>query len=285
MIDTVLKTKDVTKKYSDFCLSGINLEIPKGSIVGLVGQNGAGKTTLIKIILGIERMDGGETEIFGTKDIACAKKDIGVVLDNSFFPEILKVRDIYRIMKPIYKNWDNELFKKCIKQFGLNEGSKIKNLSKGMKKKLEISTALSHKPKFLILDEPTSGLDPIVRREVLDLFMDFVEDENNSVLISSHITDDIETIADYIVFIDNGNLIFAKSIEDLRDNYAILRCKDTEFEMIDKTDIIRLIKNKYSYDILVDNKEEAKRKYGGFVIDKASIDDIMLFFVKGDELK
>lgn len=282
MIDTVLKTKDLTKKYADFCLNDIDLDIPKGSIVGLVGQNGAGKTTLIKLILGIDKNDKGEVEVLGSGNIDNVKQDIGVVLDNSFFPEILRIKEIRSVMKPIYKNWDDELFSKYIKQFGLNENSKIKHLSKGMKKKLEISAALAHKPKFLILDEPTSGLDPIVRREILDMFMNFVEDENNSILISSHITDDIETIADYIVFIDKGEMIFTKSIEELRDDYAVIRCKDTELCKIDKTDIVRLMKNKYSYDVLVDNKEEAKQKYGGFVIDRTTIDDIILFFVKGE---
>ncbi len=282
MIDTVLKTKDLTKKYADFCLNDIDLDIPKGSIVGLVGQNGAGKTTLIKLILGIDKNDKGEVEVLGSGNIDNVKQDIGVVLDNSFFPEILRIKEIRSVMKPIYKNWDDELFSKYIKQFGINENSKIKHLSKGMKKKLEISAALAHKPKFLILDEPTSGLDPIVRREILDMFMNFVEDENNSILISSHITDDIETIADYIVFIDKGEMIFTKSIEELRDDYAVIRCKDTEFCKIDKTDIVRLMKNKYSYDVLVDNKEEAKHKYGEFVIDRTTIDDIILFFVKGE---
>ena len=217
-----IEIKKLKKTYDNkFTLGEISLSISSGTIVGLIGENGAGKTTLIKSILGIIKKDAGEIKIF-EKDYKeyepTIKEDIGVVLDNTFFPEILNVKDINSSMKSIYKNWDSKLFFKYIEEFKIPTNKKLNSMSKGMRKKIEIATALSHHPKLLILDEPTSGLDPIVRNEVLDIFLKFIQDETHTILLSTHITTDLEHIADQIIFINNGQKILDKS----RDDFSIV---------------------------------------------------------------
>lgn len=282
-MDNIIKVNNLTKTYENFKLDNITLEMKKGSIIGLIGENGAGKTTLIKLLLGLIRKDKGDILIFNQKLNNKVKEDIGIVLDDSFFPEVIKVKDINSIMKNIYKSWDEQLFFKYLKDFSLNENMLIKNLSKGMKKKLEIITALAHHPKLLILDEPTSGLDPIVRKEILDIFLDFIENGENSILFSSHITSDIESIADYIVFIDNGKLVFDKEKDDILDNYGIVKCSDNDFKKISKDNIISYLKNKYNYEVLVNDRKKVKKNNSDIVIDKATLEDIMLLIVKGEK--
>lgn len=278
--------KNLSKKYdNNFELGPINLNIPSGCIIGLIGENGAGKTTLIKSLLSIIKRDKGTINIF-EKDIsddeASIKEDIGVVLDDMFFPEILNAQDLNLIMKDLYKNWDSELYKKYLEDFKLPDNKKIKEMSKGMRKKLEIATALSHKPKLLILDEPTSGLDPVVRSEVLDIFLKFIEDEEHTILLSTHITSDLEHIADEIIFIDKGKLLLQENRDELLDNYGILKCNIEDFSKIDTHDIIRFKKQKYNYEILINNKNKLSKKYKDYVIDKITLEDLMVLMIKGD---
>lgn len=282
----VIEIKDLSKTYDKFKLDNINLNIPKGIIVGLIGENGAGKTTLIKSILNLINIDSGNIKIFGKSNKesdAIIKEDIGIVLDNMFFPEILNAKDINLIMKDIYKNWDSDLYFNYLEKFDIPLSKKIKDLSKGMRKKLEIITALVHKPKILILDEPTSGLDPVVRDEILDMFLEFIQDENNTILLSSHITSDLEHIADRIVFIDHGKLIMNEDKDEILDNYGILKCKKDDFKNINKGDIISYKKGKYEYQVLVSNKNKIKRKYKDYVIDKITLDELMVLIVKGEK--
>ena len=274
---------NVTKDYGNFKLDNVSLTVPEGTIVGLVGENGAGKTTLIKSILNIINIDSGEINILENKNITKAKEEVGVVLDGSFFAEIIKVKELNKIMKQVYKNWDEQLFNKYLVEFQIPDKQIIKELSKGMRKKLEIATALSHHPKLLILDEPTSGLDPVVRNEILDIFLNFIQESDHSILLSSHITSDLEHIADYITFVHDGKIILSKEKDDLIENYCILKCKEEDFGKIDKKDILRYKKNRYNYDILVNDKKIAKKKYPSFIADNASIDDIMLLYIKGDK--
>lgn len=285
-MNNVIEIKDLSKTYDKFKLDDINLNIPKGIIVGLIGENGAGKTTLIKSILNLINIDNGNIKIFD-KNIkesdAIIKEDIGIVLDNMFFPEILNAKDINLIMKDIYKNWDSDLYFNYLEKFDIPLSKKIKDLSKGMRKKLEIITALVHKPKILILDEPTSGLDPVVRNEILDMFLEFIQDENNTILLSSHITSDLEHIADRIVFIDHGKLIMDEDKDEILDNYGILKCKKDDFKNINKEDIISYKKGKYEYQVLVSNKNKIKRKYKDYVIDKITLDELMVLIVKGEK--
>ena len=284
-MSNIIEIKNLVKKYDNrFTLGSIDLEIPNGVIVGLIGENGAGKTTLIKSILNILKIDEGNIKIFNkdfNKEENTIKEDIGVVLDNMFFPEILTPKDINIVMKDIYKKWDEELFKKYLNDFGLNINKQIKTMSKGMRKKLEIATSLSHHPKILILDEPTSGLDPVVRNEVLDIFLDFIQDEEHTILLSTHITSDLEHIADKIIFINKGKILLDKNRDDLLDNYGILKCDIDSFDTISKEDIIVYKKNKYNYEILVDNISKIKKKYKNFIVDKITLEELMVLMIKG----
>lgn len=283
-MENVIEISNLYKKFNNFELKNINLNVPKGMIMGLIGENGAGKTTTIKAILNVINSYSGEIKVFG-KDSKIyereIKEDIGVVLDDSFLSECLNPCDINKIMEKVYKNWDEKLYFKYIEDFKLPKNKISKEYSSGMKMKLKIATALSHSPKLLILDEPTAGLDPIARNEILDIFQDFIQDEEHSILVSSHITSDLEHIADYITFINNGEIILTKTRDELLEKYGIVKCTKEDFEKIDKKDYIKYRKHKYEYDILVENKEEFKRKYDIQIIDKPSIEDIMVMYVKG----
>lgn len=282
-----IEIRNLVKNYGDkFTLGEINLDIPSGIIIGLIGENGAGKTTLIKSILNIISSDKGNIKIF-EKDIKIneseIKENIGVVLDNMFFPELLMPKDINSIMKDVYKNWDEQLFNKYLSEFKLKNNQSIKSMSKGMRKKLEIATALSHHPKLLILDEPTSGLDPVVRNEVLDIFLDFIQDEEHTILLSTHITSDLEHIADKIIFINQGKVVLDQSRDDLLDNYGILKCDVDKFDTISKDDIIAYKKNKYDCEILVNDINKIKKKYKDFIVDKITLEELMVLMIKGEK--
>lgn len=282
-----IEIRNLVKNYGDkFTLGEINLDIPSGIIIGLIGENGAGKTTLIKSILNIIRLDKGNIKIFEkeVKKNECEiKENIGVVLDNMFFPELLMPKDINSIMKEVYKNWDEQLFNKYLSEFKLKNNQSIKSMSKGMRKKLEIATALSHHPKLLILDEPTSGLDPVVRNEVLDIFLDFIQDEEHTILLSTHITSDLEHIADKIIFINQGKVVLDQSRDDLLDNYGILKCDVDKFDTISKDDIISYKKNKYDCEILVNDINKIKKKYKDFIVDKITLEELMVLMIKGEK--
>lgn len=285
-MEATIKVKNLNKKYEGFELKNISFEIPEGSIVGLIGENGAGKTTTIKSILNIIKSEG-EIQVFG-KDIKQNEKEIksklGVVLDDSFLSEYLTPKKINSIMKNFYNNWDKKLFENYIKIFKLPENKMIKDFSSGMKMKLKIATAISHKPQILILDEPTSGLDPIVRNEILDIFRQFIaEDETRSILISTHITTDLEHISDYIMFIKNGEITLNLPTSEILENYGIVKCDEKDFSKISKEDYDYYRKEKYQYEVLVKNKKMIMSKYGISTIDKASIEDIMLFYIKGEK--
>ena len=285
-MEAAIKVKDLNKKYEGFELKNISFEIPEGSIVGLIGENGAGKTTTIKSILNIIRSEG-EIQVFG-KDIKQNEKEIksklGVVLDDSFLSEYLTPKKINSIMKNFYNTWDKKLFENYIKIFKLPENKMIKDFSSGMKMKLKIATAISHKPQILILDEPTSGLDPIVRNEILDIFRQFIaEDETRSILVSTHITTDLEHISDYIMFIKNGEITLNLPTSEILENYGIVKCDEKDFSKISKEDYDYYRKEKYQYEVLVKNKKMIKSKYGISTIDKVSIEDIMLFYIKGEK--
>ena len=282
--ENIFEVRNLNKNYKGFKLKDINLTLPKGMIMGLIGENGAGKTTTIKSILNLTKVDSGEVKIFGLnikEDEKKIKEDIGVVLDDSFFSEHLTAEDINQIMKNIYENWDENLFFKFLVDFKLPLKQEFKEFSSGMKVKLKIATAISHHPKLLILDEPTSGLDPIARSEILDIFQDFIQNGENSILVSSHITSDLEHIADYITFISDGRILLSKTRDELLDEYGIVHCTEEEFKKIDKKDYLRYKKNKYAYDVLIEDKKEFKKRYELKVIDKPTLDDIMVIYIKG----
>ena len=287
-MDTVLEVQGLKKKYekSDFRLDDISFSLPSGAIMGLVGENGSGKTTTIGCILNTIIKDSGTVRIFGKemKDESTEiREDIGVVFDANNFSDDLTAAKLSSVMKQVYENWDNDLFNEYLKKFNLSAKQKIKAYSRGMTMKLGIAVALSHHPKFLILDEATSGLDPIARDEILDVFLDFVQDETHSILLSSHITTDLEKIADYITFIHEGRLILTAKKDDLIYNYGVIRCKSSQFEKIDKDDMVAYKRREHQIDVLVSDKRAVEKKYNGFVIDNVSIENIMLLLVKGEK--
>ena len=286
MSDYSLKVENLTKKYDDFLLDKVSFYVPKGNIVGLIGENGAGKSTTINTMLDIIERDSGDIYILDSEKNKVnneIREKIGVVFDGNNFPEDLTPQKLNNVLTRIYKNWEDKTFFEYIEKFNLPKTKKIKNFSKGMKMKLSISVALSHNAELLILDEATSGLDPIVRDDILDILLDFVQDENKSILISSHITSDLEKVADYIVFIHKGKVIFEETKDNLIYDYGIMKCKQKDFSSIDKEDIIRFRKMDYGYEILVKNKNELERKYPNMVMDNIKIEDIMLMYVKGEK--
>ena len=288
-MDNILELHQVCKTFpkTNFTLDHVSFSIPYGSIMGFVGENGAGKTTTIGCVLNTVSKDSGTIKIFG-KELADTdtelKEKIGVVYDGDNFPAYWTAEQLSDVMQGLYANWDNDLFKKYLNDFRLLPNQKIKSYSRGMTMKLAVAAALSHHPQLLILDEATSGLDPIMRDDMLDVFLEFVQDENHSILLSSHITSDLEKIADYITFIHNGKLIMAASKNDLVYNFAVMRCKESQFLELDPGDILAYRKKDYQIDVLVSNANEIQRKYRNAVIDHVSVDEIMLLLVKGERV-
>ena len=285
-MENILQIQNLCKTYKEFQLSNVIFSVPSGSIVGFIGENGAGKTTTIKLILNEIKRDSGSVKIFGMDNIRDERKikeQIGVVFDESYFHGEFNAGDISKIMSKVFQSWDNNLFDRYLTEFKLPKNKIIKEYSKGMKMKLGIASALSHKPRLLILDEATSGLDPIVRSEILDIFLDFIQDETHSVLFSSHITSDLEKVADYVVFIHEGQIVFDRSKDELIYNCGILKCGAADFVRLDKSGFVRWRKGECGYEALVTDREGAKRKYPNMVIDAATIDEIMLLYVKGEK--
>lgn len=273
----------LTKTYKDFMLNGVSFSVPCGSIVGLIGENGAGKSTTINAVLGLIQKEAGSICVLGKEQLDNEiKEQIGVVFDGNNYPEIFSTRKLNRVMKNVYHSWEEHTFLNLLKKFSLPTDKPIKQFSKGMKMKLAIAVALSHNSKLLILDEATSGLDPIIRDDILDILLDFAQDETHSILISSHITTDLEKIADYIVFIHEGQVVFSKPKDELIEQYGIIKCGAAQFESLDKSDIIVYRKMDYEWQVLVADRAAMKKKYPKALIDSASIDEIMLLYVKGE---
>lgn len=276
----------LTKTYKDFMLNGVSFSVPCGSIVGLIGENGAGKSTTINAVLGLIQKEAGSICVLGKEQLDNEiKEQIGVVFDGNNYPEIFSTRKLNRIMKDIYHSWEEHTFLNLLKKFFLPADKPIKQFSKGMKMKLAIAVALSHNSKLLILDEATSGLDPVIRDDILDILLDFAQDETHSILISSHITTDLEKIADYIVFIHEGQVVFSMPKDELIEQYGIIKCGAAQFEALDKSDIIVYRKMDYEWQVLVADRAAMKKKYPKTLIDSVSIDEIMLLYVKGERGK
>ncbi len=286
-MEDCIRIENVTKRYENFTLDNVSFTLPKGAIMGLIGENGAGKSTTIYALLDLIKKDSGKITFFG-KELSFSKElkeDIGVVFDEINFYETLTAKKVGNISRFAYKQWNQKTYEEYLKRFSLPLGKQIKTFSKGMKMKLCIAVALSHDAKVLILDEPTAGLDPVMREEILELFLEFVQDENRSILLSSHITSDLEKIADYITFIHKGKVLFSKEKDELRYRYGILRCGEETFEKIEKKDMLAYRKEEYQYSVLVADKERAKEKYNAEVIDNTTIDELMVIYVKGERVQ
>ena len=266
MSENILEIRELSKDYGDFVLDKISFSLPRGVIMGLIGENGAGKSTTINCILNEIQKSSGTIRIFGkdhSTDEIEIKDKLGVVFDENHFPDIFTPEEIGKFMSGIYSAWEWQL-------------------SKGMKVKLAFAVALSHNAELLILDEATSGLDPIIRDDVLDMLIDFVQDESHSVLVSSHITSDLEKVADYITFIHKGKLIFTQDKDTLIDNYGIISCGAAVFDTINKSEVIAYRKEDYQFKVLVNNRTKAAKQYPNAIVSPATIEEIMLFYIKGE---
>lgn len=278
----VIELKNVTKDYGDFKLDNVTFSVPEGSVCGFIGQNGAGKTTTINLILDIIKRNSGEIRLFGESvdsNSARLRESIGVVFDEMGFHDFMTGHDINIMMKNIYKNWDEKLFFDYLGRFSLPSKKPCGSFSRGMRMKLQIAVALSHNAKLLIMDEPTSGLDPVVRNEMLDIFREFVVEENHSILLSSHITTDIEKIADEIVFINRGKIVLSGNKDEMLDSHAILKCKKDELETISKSIIVNSDIGPYGAEVLVNDRRVAQKLYPDMVIESAQLEQIMIHYI------
>ncbi len=280
-MDAILQLSGLCKKYDGFSLDNVSFSLPYGCIMGFVGENGAGKSTTIKAVLNLIRRDQGEIQVFGKDNIQNEleiKEQIGVVFDSLNLPEMIRPLDVGRMMKSVYRQWDGAKYDQYLAQFQLPAKKLVKDLSRGMKMKLAIAVALSHNARLLLLDEATSGLDPIVRDEILDILLEFIQDESRGVLFSSHITGDLEKIADYVTFIHQGKILLSEPKDLLLEKYGVIRCTKEELAALDKSAVVGVRRHQFGVEALV----EKKKISGVYTIDKASIEDIMLFIARGE---
>lgn len=281
-MNNVLEINNITKDYKKFKIDNISFNLPKGYIMGFIGANGAGKTTTIKLILNMIKRDSGEIKVFGLDNIReeeRIKEQIGVVFDECYYLEDWTLNDVEKAVSMFYKNWNSSIYEKYLKEFNLARYKKVKDLSRGMRMKLMIAVAFSHEAKLLILDEPTSGLDPVARDEFLDILRDYIEDEEKSVIFSSHITSDIEKIADYITYINNGKIIFTGEKDEFLEKYCIIKGGKEDITESQKKEIIGLRMHSTGFEGLIELKKAV-----GFsskvIIEKASLDEIMIYMNK-----
>lgn len=274
-----IELKGLVKHYKGFSLGPVSLTLPAGCIMGFIGENGAGKSTAIKSMLGLVRPDQGDIRLLGKdpRQDRSVMEDVGTVLDAGFFPPEFRAPELERVLKHMYKKWDSEFYHQYLRRFQLDEKRKIGDYSRGMVMKLSLAAALAHRPKLLLLDEATSGLDPMVRDDILDILLDFIQDEEHSVFLSSHITGDLEKIADYIVFLHQGKIILNEEKDMLLDSCGILKCAREDLDALDPAAVLGFRDGKFGVTALV-------RKYlipGRLQVEPATLDDIMLYSIKG----
>ena len=283
--ENAIEIKDVTKRYDGFTLDSISFDVPKGCIMGFIGQNGAGKTTTIRSLLHITDISSGEIKLLGLdhiKDETAIKKRIAVVFDELPFHDVFNAKDMARIFEGMYPEWDNAAYLQYIERFQLPMKKKIGQFSKGMKMKLQIACALSHNAELLVMDEATTGLDPVVRDEILHIFMEYLQNGERSILMSSHITSDLEKIADMVTFIDRGKILLTGCKDEIIEQHGILKCSKDKIPEIDEEDIVSIRLNSFGAEVMVHDRENTSYKYRDCVIDPASLDDIMLYYVHRD---
>lgn len=285
--ENAIQISGVTKRYEGFTLDNISFNVPKGSIMGFIGQNGAGKTTTIRSLLNITNVDEGEIRLLGfdhIKDEFEIKKRLAVVFDELPFHDVFTALDMARIFEGLYSEWDNTVYSEYLERFKLPSKKKIGEYSKGMKMKLQIACALSHNAELLVMDEATTGLDPVVRDEILHIFMEYLQNGERSILMSSHITGDLEKIADSVTFIDKGKILLTDCKDVVLETHGILKCGKDEVGDIDKADIVSVRLNEFGAEVMLSDRETARHKYSGAVIDPASLDNIMLYYVHKGEM-
>ena len=277
-----IEIKGLRKDYGGFVLDDISFELPSGSILGLVGENGAGKSTTIKLIMNAISRDAGTVRVLGVDNASPAfcevKEDIGVVLDEAYFPEVISAANVDAVMRRTYRRWDSDKYRGYLAKFRLPEKKQFKEYSRGMKMKLAIAVALSHDPKLLILDEATSGLDPMVRDEILDIFNDFTREPDHSILLSSHIVSDLEKICDYIAFIHNGRLMLCEEKDRLLEEYAVVKLSPSAFSDIPESAVVGKKASPYAVEALVRRGEISP----AFKTEHCTLEDIILFLARGE---
>lgn len=280
--ENAIEIKNLTKKYDGFTLDNISFNVPKGSIMGFIGQNGAGKTTTINSILNILKWDSGEIRILGQEMPQHeyeVKEQISAIFDILPFNDDLSAKQLSKVMRGIWKEWDEECFEKYLERFQLPYKKKFGQFSKGMKMKLQIAAGLSHNAKLLIMDEATTGLDPVVRNEILDIFLEYLQDEDKSILMSSHITSDLEKIADRVTFIDKGKILLTGIKDEILDNHGLVKVSKKDFKNFEREDYISARVTDFGVDVMVNDRFMAEKKFSGAVIDRTNLEEIMLFYV------
>lgn len=283
MESNAIEIRGLCKHYKGFSLDDLNLDLPYGCVLGLVGENGAGKSTTIRLIMDALERDGGTISVLGadnkSKEFLDLKEDVGVVLDETFVPEVINAKQLGKIMAGTYKNWDQSAYDGWVKRFDLPQDKKFKDYSRGMTMKLGIAAALSHHPRLLLLDEATGGLDPMVREELLEVFADFAAEDGHAVLLSSHIVSDLERICDYIAFLHKGKLVLCEEKDVLLDKYGILKCSKEQLSNIPEEAIHGKRIGTYGVEALVEREFMPRDA----VVDRASLEDIILYMVKGEQ--
>ena len=284
-MNNAIEIRDLTKDYGAFKLDHVSITVPGGTIMGLIGENGAGKSTTIKCLLDLIHPDSGTITLLGRDNRTGERavlEDVGVVLDEAMFHDALTAAQVGTILRRLYRSWDPALFRRYLGQFSLPEKKEIKTFSRGMKMKLAIAAALSHHPKLLILDEATSGLDPVVRDEILDEFLSFIQDESHASLISSHITSDLEKAADYVTFLHQGRVVLQGAKDELLDTYGKLTCARSDLERVDRSLLAGVRTNQFGCEALVKDRAVFRRAYPDLAVDPVSLEEIMVFTVKGE---
>jgi ABC-2 type transport system ATP-binding protein len=285
-MDNILEIKSLKKTYKEFTLDNLTFNVARGSVMGFIGPNGAGKSTTIKLIMNLIKKDSGNINIFGmdnSKHDKEIKQKIGFVYDENYFYEELNIIEMKNILQPFYKSWNNESFEKYIKEFELPKKNKIKSLSKGMKMKFSLALALSHNAELIIMDEPTSGLDPVFRSELLEILYNIIQDENVSIFFSTHITTDLEKIADYITFINKGKLVFSKPKDEIFENYGLVKGGKELLDNDTRREFVSIKETSFGFEALTKDIMKARKIFKGIgIIEKASLEDIMVFTVRGN---
>lgn len=284
-MDLILDVKRLTRSFKEFKLDQVSFALPPGYIMGLIGPNGAGKTTTIKLIMNLIKRDSGKINIFGKdnreyeKDI---KQRIGFVYDESHFYGHLTIDETRRIIAPFYRNWDEKLFQKYQREFSLSPKQKIQDLSRGMKMKFSLALALSHHAEMILMDEPTSGLDPVFRNELLNILQEEMQDEGRGILFSSHITSDLERIADYVCFINRGKVVFSRPCDEVIHSHLLIKGPHELLSPDIKKHLLGLRENNFGFEALTGQPETVRALLGDRVVyERPKLDDIILFTVKG----
>ncbi len=281
-MDNAVEIRGLCKRRGDFSMDGLDLVIPTGYVVGLIGENGAGKTTLIKCITGANIPDSGEIRLFGQPFAEADRSRIGVVFDECKFMANFDGRHLSKLMSMLFERWDGKVFEDMMSEYGIPMDKRVKEYSRGMRMKVQVAVAMAHSPDMIIMDEPTAGMDPAARDEFLDQVRGYMMDEGHTAIISSHITSDLERIADYIVFMHAGRIVMSGAKDDILDSYGIAKGGESAISALDRDDVVSIRREGYSVSALVRDKHGVREAFPELVVDDASLEDILIMTVRGE---